>query len=118
MVSGLVHGDRSYGVISIAVPEGVSLDAEELDLFGEVVDDIAFALYGIEMEEKRKRLQAQIAQSDRLATIGILAAGVAHEINNPLTYILYNLESLTDDLPRLTSALRKCLEIMTSGVDH
>jgi PAS domain S-box-containing protein len=48
-----------------------------------------------------KRLQAQLAQTDRLATMGTLAAGVAHEINNPLTYILYNLESLAEELPLL-----------------
>jgi PAS domain S-box-containing protein len=65
---------------------------------------------------ERKRLQAQIAQSDRLASMGMLAAGVAHEINNPLCYVLYNLESLTDDLPRLSSALRKCLDILVGRV--
>jgi PAS domain S-box-containing protein len=41
---------------------------------------------------ERKDLQAQVMQSDRLATLGILAAGVAHEINNPLTYMLNNLQ--------------------------
>ncbi|MBW2734973.1 MAG: PAS domain S-box protein, partial [Deltaproteobacteria bacterium] len=40
------------------------------------------------------QLQAQLAQSDRMASIGLLAAGVAHEINNPLTFMLYNLETL------------------------
>ncbi len=52
-----------------------------------------------------KRLQAQIAQSDRLASMGMLAAGVAHEINNPLAYVLFNLESLTDHLPKLIDAM-------------
>jgi PAS domain S-box-containing protein len=45
-----------------------------------------------------RNLQASIAQSDRLASMGMLAAGVAHEINNPLSYILYNLESLIEEL--------------------
>jgi PAS domain S-box-containing protein len=49
----------------------------------------------------RRRMEAQIAQSDRLASMGMLAAGVAHEINNPLSYVLYNLESLSNDLPGL-----------------
>ena len=57
-----------------------------------------------------KQMQGQLAQSDRLASMGMLAAGVAHEINNPLAYILYNLESLSDDLPKLSSALGRCLE--------
>ncbi len=54
---------------------------------------------------ERKRLEANLAQSERLASMGMLAAGVAHEINNPLTYVLYNLQSLVDDLPALTEAL-------------
>jgi len=37
--------------------------------------------------------------------MGMLAAGVAHEINNPLTYILYNLESLSEDVPRYLQQL-------------
>ena len=53
---------------------------------------------------ERRHLQSQLAQSDRLASMGMLAAGVAHEINNPLAYILFNLESLHDDLPRILEA--------------
>ena len=54
-----------------------------------------------------RALHAKIAQSDRLSSMGMLAAGVAHEINNPLTYILYNLESLTEDLPDLIRTIRE-----------
>ena len=54
-----------------------------------------------------KHLQAQLAQADRLSNMGMLAAGVAHEINNPLCYILYNLESLSEDLPPLLEAMRR-----------
>lgn len=38
-------------------------------------------------------LQAQLLQADRLAAIGTLAAGVGHEINNPLCYMIANLEA-------------------------
>ncbi|RLB56900.1 MAG: hypothetical protein DRI90_18360, partial [Deltaproteobacteria bacterium] len=56
---------------------------------------------------EKRNLQANVAQADRLASMGMLAAGVAHEINNPLAYILYNLESLTDELPRLGAAIKR-----------
>lgn len=65
-----------------------------------------------------KNLQHQVAQSDRLATMGMLAAGVAHEINNPLSYLLYNLESLAEDLPQLLSALGERLAVVAEGPDN
>jgi PAS domain S-box-containing protein len=40
----------------------------------------------------RNALERQVIQADRLAAIGTMAAGVAHEINNPLAYVLLNLD--------------------------
>jgi len=47
---------------------------------------------------ERQRMEARLAQTVRLASIGALAAGVAHEINNPLTYVMANVELVTDEL--------------------
>lgn len=41
---------------------------------------------------ERERMRQQLAAADRLSTLGLLAAGVAHEINNPLAYVLNNVE--------------------------
>ena len=49
---------------------------------------------------ERKAMQARVLQADRLAAVGMLAAGVAHEINNPLTYVLVSLQSLNRELAR------------------
>ncbi len=54
---------------------------------------------------ERKRMQARLMQSDRMASIGTLAAGVAHEINNPLAYILSNLSASLGELSAITAAL-------------
>src|SRR5262249_6707757 len=53
---------------------------------------------------ERKQLQQRLAQADRMASVGTLAAGIAHEINNPLAYVMASLD--------LT---KRKLELMQSG---
>lgn len=50
---------------------------------------------------ERKRMQAYMAQADRMASLGTLAAGVAHEINNPLSFVATNIELMTSALARM-----------------
>jgi two-component system NtrC family sensor kinase len=56
-------------------------------------------------------LQEELVESEKLAAVGKLAAGVAHELNNPLTGILTFSEALLDDVPE-GSAMREDLEVI------
>ena len=53
---------------------------------------------------ERQRLQALIVQAEKLASLGLLSAGVAHEINNPLAYVTNNLAVLERDVRSLAEA--------------
>ncbi|HYH95416.1 hybrid sensor histidine kinase/response regulator [Hyalangium sp.] len=50
----------------------------------------------------RRRLETQLRLADRLSSIGTLAAGVVHEINNPLSYVCSNLSFLQKELAQPT----------------
>jgi len=57
--------------------------------------------------EARKQ-RAASAQTERLASMGLLAASMGHEINNPLAYVLSNVEDLAQLLPKLALATARC----------
>jgi signal transduction histidine kinase len=71
----------------------------------------------IAMEEKLKKAVVQIAQSDKMASLGKLAAGVAHEINNPLTGILMYAHIAKDGLVE-NGSLQKELDYIIEDAER
>lgn len=75
------------------------------------------------LEAERRRLDVLLAHADRLATLGTLAAGVAHELASPLAAALANFDYLSSELsrlhalgdPGLSPALARCLEAASEG---
>jgi two-component system, NtrC family, sensor kinase len=72
------------------------------------------------VEKQLKESQAQVIQQEKMASIGLLAAGVAHEINNPMGFITSNLGSLGKYIDKLTQfidfqgqAIERCADEAT-----
>jgi signal transduction histidine kinase len=61
---------------------------EERHLINEIARQLGFIVERWEAEQQAKRLQEQLRHAERLATVGQLSAGIAHELNEPLGAIL------------------------------
>ena len=101
-------GMEVIGVLRVYASEVDFFTEEEIKLLNELAGDISFAIEYLKKEEEKKKkeeelknayeklknLQAQLIQAAKLASLGQLSAGVAHEINNPLVGVLNNVQLL------------------------
>lgn len=90
----IVVGSISRGVVELVyVEDKPDLDEgpflkEERNLINAVAKQVALVIERKQAEKEQLKLHNQLLHADRLATIGMLAAGVAHELNEPLGNIL------------------------------
>ncbi|MBT9612280.1 MAG: GAF domain-containing protein [Burkholderiales bacterium] len=105
----LKHDTRLLGVLCVNRGEGQPVFTPQDEEYGKVmVNLITIVIENMrlhteqemrihhlhEMNSKLEDAQAQLVQSEKMASIGQLAAGVAHEINNPIGYVNSNLGAL------------------------
>jgi signal transduction histidine kinase len=89
----LVRGD-CLGVLEFCSREPRPPDAELMEMMTNVGSQIGQFI-------ERHQMHSRVVQSEKLASLGMLSAGVAHEINNPLAYVANNLAVLERDFASL-----------------
>ncbi|MCF7797052.1 MAG: GAF domain-containing protein [Lentisphaeria bacterium] len=86
---------------------------EEVSLLEAIAQELAFLIERKQVESEKARLNDQIRHADRLATIGQLTAGVAHELNEPLGSILgfaQLVQKQTDLPPGIASDIERIIK--------
>jgi len=103
LLSDIVVNGRKRGWIEVVylqnmpiMDEGPFLK-EERNLINTIAHQLAVVIEHRELEAEQEQLHRQLLHADRLATIGKLAAGVAHELNEPLGNVLGFAQLLSKD---------------------
>jgi signal transduction histidine kinase len=115
---------RSLGAIYVDNQEtSAPFSAESLKTAEALARHAALAIENAQLFEREQRTieelrqaQKQILQAEKLATIGQMAAGIAHELNTPLTYIMGNLELL--QAQGLSDGQKSMLGSVARGADR
>jgi two-component system NtrC family sensor kinase len=118
----VVKGERRGVVEVVYVEKKPELDEgpflrEERNLIDAIAKQVALIVERRKAEEDRSKLQEQLRHADRLATIGQLAAGVAHELNEPLGNVL-GFAQLAKKDPELPKQVSKDIETIIMASLH
>ena len=117
VVRGATRGTVAVGYSRAQVRRhGSAFLDDEQRLLNEVARQIARIVERKEDQEAHEALQEQLRHADRLATVGRLASGVAHELNEPLGSIL-GFTQLIEKTPRMPrSALADLAKVRTAAI--
>ena len=118
LTENIMLGKEKVGSITIElIQSDMEFLREEYDLLSSIAGAIGALYQKLQSEEYKKEISEKLRQADRLATIGQLAAGIAHELNEPLSNILGYAQLVAGDLSD-SSRMSKDVEKIISSSLH
>ena len=92
------HQSRTVGLLLLALPDGAPLPPDDVALAEGLAASAAALFEAPRLRAELEHAQELLTRSDRLAALGMLAAGVAHEIRNPLVSVQTFIQLLPERL--------------------
>ena len=108
----LLFDNEPAGILTVQSFRKFAYNQYHLDILRSLASYITTAIQNAhsyskmtEAFEQLKSAQSKLVESEKMASLGVLTAGVAHEINNPVNFISAGIESLNDNYQEIKNAL-------------
>ncbi|MCP3942094.1 MAG: PAS domain S-box protein [Desulfobacteraceae bacterium] len=111
----IIAKHKVFGVINIYVKKGHKQNKFEEGFLTAIANTMAGILIQRYGEEEKKKIEEQLRQSQKLESIGQLAAGIAHEINTPIQYIGDNTNFLENAFQDLDTIIKDYDLLLTAA---
>jgi PAS domain S-box-containing protein len=124
VLAPLVVDSAVFGVLVAARREAQSFSSPDCEFLKQLSDHVALAAHQAQIYGKLqqayndlRQTQDAVMQQERLRSLGQMASGIAHDINNAISPIAIYTESLLENEPNLSARSRSYLEIIERAID-
>jgi PAS domain S-box-containing protein len=124
VLAPLLVDNTIFGVLVAARREPQSFSSPDCEFLKQLSDHVALAAHQAQIYGKLqqayddlRQTQDAVMQQERLRSLGQMASGIAHDINNAISPIALYTESLLENEPNLSSRTRNYLEIIERSID-
>jgi PAS domain S-box-containing protein len=91
LVLPLLEEGKAFGAITLYSKQPDAFSDNEVKLLTELAADLAYGIRALRLRAAHERAQEALIRSEKLASVGRMAATIAHEINNPLAAVMNTL---------------------------
>jgi len=109
--------DHPIGVLCIISYRKNAYNDYHLNMIRSLITYVSVAIDNSTVYEELKATQSQLVQSEKMASLGQLTAGIAHEINNPINFVSAGIESLKSNYQEIKRLLEEYMDLKP-GADN
>ncbi|MEI8314571.1 MAG: GAF domain-containing protein [Verrucomicrobiota bacterium] len=113
----MVVGETAIGAVNVYSSAPYRYSTQDINILAALANLAAIAIANAQLHEKVVQAEEQLRQTERLSTLGLLAAEVAHEIRNPLTVMKMLFHSLDLQFAGTDPRARDA-EVVAEKMDH
>lgn len=114
----ILHQDKVLGILTVQSTHTNAYKKRQLNLLRNLAVYIGIALENAKTYHNLQDAQTQLVNAEKMASLGQLTAGIAHEINNPINFVSANIDSLADNISDIMEVVNAYEHLTGENVEN